>query len=1397
MANYLDVWVMETSDLIISSKKLEISIFSGFHWYDILLLDANYDTLGYIPEVNFKPTFTELKISKSLELKSPIYYLRSDGDLSELADFNFDFSYLFSYFFSEAIFIQHVNVNDGKLIFINCDETKYFRSINLTLDNIRLGDQFNFFIEHLSWMNQQDKKHLIKSAFIEVKNDSLTASNLQWKYLNSSINIDVFMQKDSSVLKIKNLEFNSSDIQDFIAYWPSHSTLNFSSDIYLKGDSISVDNIILKTQNNTFFSGFLSMNDWRNPADQFYHIVSDSMYLNAREWEWIEPYFQSSYNWSSFGEIHSSFNAKGTLSSLDIDLLLCSSIGTLNSSVNFSSLGLKTLPEYRGGIILSNFSLGSFLRNEDLKSLSGEFFINGRGFRLPDIFSDINGEISLLEFRDYNYRNIFFDGILHTNYFKGKSKIRDPNLQVDFSGEIDFSKLLPKINFTADILEADLLKLNIPLRDSIAKLSGLIEMNFEGNNWSNFYGTVGAYYMNLQTHKKAYHFDKILFNSQISVRDRHLSFVSDFMNINLEGQVDIPNLFNSVESYLSPHFPIFNVCHGSDQDFNFNIKLFNSSIVKEFMSFGIDFGDESYISGNFNNIGVDALEINLESPSLRWNEWFLTNIKLNSLANSQSWDLNYQGSNVFYGDKLLTENIEYDQVGSFGDLQNIFSWYSADSLKSSGVIKTHTSINNGQLDLQFEPSYFYFSDSLWSIKDSSTLNFDIDNFQAQIFLNTNVQDIQFNWRGNKENYFSSVLLNNLETVGFYPWYSASNSIIDGQISGIFEANHMPGVDKFYAQFQTDSLYFNNELFGLLEIDLDYDDIKKKHKISGAVHKENEVSMSFDGLYPLDADSDQIDLDLEVFDFNMAHINQYLPFIENMSGRGIGFFHFYGPLIQPKFKGDFIIDDLGIHVPFLNSDFSALGYSSCHLSNEEIEFKEIDFHGVENDVFIGEGLFDGLITHSYFTSFGLDVNLDIDSVLALNTDIYSAEEYYGRALASGSIGISGITDDIQIDIDAIFEKGSSLFIPLDNEGDLEDLTCVHFIQKNDNLIESSLGLELFEKSNSGLSVDMNLELNEDTDINIIFDETLGDQLTTSGDGFINLGVNRADEFFMFGDYTLRGGEYLFTLQNFVNKKFEIQKGSKFVWEGDPINAQMNLDAIYRINPSIEPLSPGDSRKSEVECGISMSGNLLQPDIEFDIKIPNADDDIKRVLADQINTEERKTQQFLSLLVLNCFMSSQDLESTDIDYLSSTVSSGAEVLNNQLFNWSSQFSERFDLGFKYYPNIDNSINNKEFELLLTNMKVNDRITFNGNIGTQAGQNTTKIIGDFKVEYQISEDRKLRMIAFRSLEESPLLDSYENSYTKGLGLFYRDEFLDARDLWTKFKLIFKPKNRIKQSS
>ena len=80
------------------------------------------------------------------------------------------------------------------------------------------------------------------------------------------------------------------------------------------------------------------------------------------------------------------------------------------------------------------------------------------------------------------------------------------------------------------------------------------------------------------------------------------------------------------------------------------------------------------------------------------------------------------------------------------------------------------------------------------------------------------------------------------------------------------------------------------------------------------------------------------------------------------------------------------------------------------------------------------------------------------------------------------------------------------------------------------------------SDSDLAIDMNFELNENAEVNIIFDETLGDKIRARGSGFINIGYNsKDDDVYMYGDYKVNEGDYLFTLQNFVNKKFEIENG----------------------------------------------------------------------------------------------------------------------------------------------------------------------------------------------------------------------------------------------------------------
>ena len=112
------------------------------------------------------------------------------------------------------------------------------------------------------------------------------------------------------------------------------------------------------------------------------------------------------------------------------------------------------------------------------------------------------------------YDDIVLNGRLQPNYFKGEAWISDDDLELDFSGEVDFSKDKPVMDFVANVVEADLVKLNLYNKESVAKLSSLIEINLKGNDWSNIEGELGVYYTSLETSNNHHYFNDVLFTSE-------------------------------------------------------------------------------------------------------------------------------------------------------------------------------------------------------------------------------------------------------------------------------------------------------------------------------------------------------------------------------------------------------------------------------------------------------------------------------------------------------------------------------------------------------------------------------------------------------------------------------------------------------------------------------------------------------------------------------------------------------------------------------------------------------------------------------------------------------------------------------------------------------------------
>ena len=1392
IANKFTNWIEEEYELKIQVDKIKPSILGGLQCHDFLLFDGNNDTLIYIEKFKIQTSNYSFKHFNKVYIQGLVLNCNYKDSISNSNVFKVFEPFLIFEGNSKPLIIDNLWLNNASLDISNTKEVKSFREVNMYLKECLLSSDIDFVMSNLDFEVVNGAHHQFDVSRVLFSPNKNVINNFNWKSGTSLLRFD-FMQNllsKHSQLKINDFIVDHYALKGLFE-WPEDLRLNTNAIIETLEDTLWAENVMISTDNESLFNGSFEIENWIDFKTWKYFLVADTLNIASEEWKWITPLYPKISKWSLLGDINSVASIEGTLSDLNLSLSLASDKGSLDSDIYINIDSLDD-PIYKGRLDFDQFNL--FKNKFGIEEVDGEINVEGKGIDILSFDTEIVGYLNSLNIRGRAYENIVLNGRLQPNYFKGEARLADDDLEFDFSGEVDFSKDKPVMDFVANIIEADLVKLNLYNNESVAKLSSIVEINLMGNKWSNIEGELGVYFTSLETSDKHHYYDDVLFTSEKSKEKDILSLKSDFVTANLEGQIDVPNIFNSLLAYLYPHFPLLDGSSNFIQDFEFEIEISNTSALTELLIPSVNFEQGTRCYGSFRNRS-EGLNFVLESPGFSWDKFAFNNLNLNALISEKDWAVNFLGEKCYYDDGTLIENVSLNQLGSYGVSNYVLNWESSDSVKYEGGLNGIVNMDQTSLKIFLDESQFYFADTLWTLKDSSYFHYFNGEFNSQASISTVSQDVRFNHISNDFIDTVSLALNHFEMTNISPWLSKANTTLKGRLNGDVLIVRDTLNNKVYSDITTSNLVLNNSDFGALNLNFDYDDKKDVQIIQGHTLIDDKKALEFSGDYNSLVDSNNMQVFVNVYDFNLSHINTYLPFFDPLKGLLTGHLNVSGHINEPKFEGNFVAQDVYLTVPYLNVDFKSIGKSNLNLSHDIIELNNFSFQSINKGSAIGDGTLNGKFKHHYFSDINMDVNLKVDSLLCLNTDAFGNNAYFGKVISTGDVVFKGESDLISIDFNGISDKGTTLYIPLDDNETIDEFSFVHFLEKDINKSNNDSLLLLSEMTNSksNLAIDMNFELNENAEVNIIFDETLGDKIRARGSGFINLGFNNTDDVYMYGDYKVNEGDYLFTLQNFVNKKFEIESGAVITWDGNPYKAQMDLNALYRLTANVSHLTsnPEANRNSDIECRMLMSGDLLKPDIVFDIQIPNADDQTNRILEEQTNTEEKNTQQFLSLLVLNSFMSSGEYENTDVDYLSSTVSSGAEMLNNQLYNWTSQFSNRFDLGLKYNPNLGDSLSNREFEILLNNMKLNDRITFNGNIGTQ--QSTSTIVGDFKFEYKLSDDGKFRLVAFRNLEESFQLAPDVTNYTGGVGFFYTDEFRNFKDLWARFKYMFQKKNYI----
>jgi hypothetical protein len=435
-----------------------------------------------------------------------------------------------------------------------------------------------------------------------------------------------------------------------------------------------------------------------------------------------------------------------------------------------------------------------------------------------------------------------------------------------------------------------------------------------------------------------------------------------------------------------------------------------------------------------------------------------------------------------------------------------------------------------------------------------------------------------------------------------------------------------------------------------------------------------------------------------------------------------------------------------------------------------------------------GYIEGQINHSYFQNVELDLDINVNNMLVMNTQREDMESFYGKVYGTGTARIYGDEETIYITCLARSDKGTNVVIPIDNYYASEN-SFIIFQNLNDNNDTKTKTSQTEEPAETNIILDLMLDITPDAHLDLIIDSKAGDMLTGSGSGNLRVTYDiNADDMKIYGTVQIEQGKYLFTFQNVLRKEFYVKEGSSLAWTGDPLAANLNIDAYYQLTADLaeildEAVLSNTSRTSvPVQCLLNLTGILTQPNVKFNLNLPNSEEELNRALQNTVNTDELMNRQIIALLILGKFIPPENLQNSNVFTQNELYSVVSSTLSAQLNNWASQMFDNWGFGVNFRTSGEGDSRTNEYEFNFV-YSPNNRISINGNLGYRDDAlSSTPFISDFDFEYKLIQSGKLRAKAYTHTND--YREFKKGLTTQGIGLIYSENFNSLKELWQSWQ-------------
>ena len=1353
---------------------------------DYTTFDTTYSTDTKIVASLPPPTSNWKITAKSIVLddNSISYQIKNKPEIKN----TFDVNHLF---FSNLIL-------EAKNLLYSTDLT------HITIEKFSVIDQNQFSITKFATEFSMDRHSItLKDLKAGTTNSSIAADlNIKYSSLKSLKDSLPFLGlkmklEDVSIINADILYFSTQLIK--IQFFSNRTNITtISGTVSGKVNNLKGENMVIKTGSETLLKTDFSIAGLPDAATAHFNLPNLKIYTTKRDIvSMAGSAIPESIELPENLTLDLAF--KGTMKSFQSTIEMGSSFGsanvfaTIDKSENFSSK-----------VSISGFELGQLLKDTAMfgtVTLTAE--TKGKGLDKNTITAKIDAGVSEIYLNKYTYHNLRIDGNIHGQEFEGKVNLNDKNAKFDFDGLVNIMPNQEQFKFRLNLLGADLQKLNFTKDDIRIGLTAAADL--KGGSAIEMNGTAGISKMVIAREEEVYTLDSVLFASINEPGKSELNFSSALVGIKYSGNISLSGLPAEVSDFIDNYFRFSDSIKTKKQsiapDFTFEVQVHNHPILSQVLLPQLKELEPGIIQGSFDS-EKSELKLNATMKKVTYGTAEINNLEV--IVNSDPVALTYtiSASNVsnaqvkldnFLIDGKLEKNILFANISSTAENQN-----------KKLVIRSQITRDKTIYKLVLDPKDFYLMNTRWDIAEDNYIKFGKDGFLIHHFFMSNSKS-QINVASMNDLFNDDINLaiKNFKLDDISRIIEKDTSLVKGNVDGNILLKRVNNKYGIIADAKVSSLVVREVPIGDLSVKADNPTTEKfdlNVSLSGT-----DNTLTAKGYYIPGGGTNSIDISTDIQSLSMKTIEAFsMGQITEAAGTMTGKILVQGESNKPQITGELVFIDAFIKPAVLNNRLE-LKHETILLKDDGINFNSFTLL----DAGKNSATIDGTVKMKQFRDFVFDLQVNAKDFLLFNTTLKDNKAFFGRMIIDSKIDVTGPMVLPVVNAEIKMKKGSNFTFSVPEEklttDKGEDVVEFEDSLKLNSILYKTGGKETPKTNFSGFDLTSVIQIDKDATLRLLMDPSTSDSLVVKGEAALSLTMDRSGKMSLTGTYNLDEGSYLFSFESLIKKKFEINSGSTIIWNGNPLDAEISINATYSVRASpidlvadqMSGLSHVDKsaykQKFPFQILLKLRGEILHPVISFEIQLAPED---KGILGGAVNAKlnllnedpSALNKQVFALLVLNRFIQENPLQSDANNGTSSIVrATVSKFLSSQINQLSSKVVPGVELNFDIQSYDDYSTGQAEgrtqVELGLKKQLFNERLSVQvgGTVdveGAKSKQNSASdITGDVTVEYKMTKDGRFRLKGFRHNQYEGAIDGL--LIETGMGVSYVHDF----DKWKDF--------------